>query len=219
MISPNAIFWEVDVQRDFVLPGGKLYVPGAEELVPNFDRLTEAARQDRVFLVTSADSHRPDDPEIREWPPHCLENTPGAEILSGALAPRRLVVRSRGEFVLPNDLGGFQQVVLEKNTLDVFDNPRAETLLNRFTPRGAPPFAPDPEFFVFGVVTEFCVRCTVEGLLRRSRRVTVVTDAIQSLDPEKGRRLLNDWQARGVRFVTTDEALQQVNAARRAQSA
>jgi len=27
MVSDNFILWEVDVQRDFVLPGGKLYVP------------------------------------------------------------------------------------------------------------------------------------------------------------------------------------------------
>jgi len=210
MVSPDTIFWEVDVQRDFVLPGGKLYVPGAEKLVPNFSRLTEAARQDRVFLVSSADAHRLDDPELLEWPPHCLENTRGAQILSDALAPRRLVAPVRGAVTLPDDLSPYQQVVLEKNTLDVFDNPHTEALLARFTPRGSPPFVPDTEFFVFGVVTEFCVRCAVEGLLQRRRRVAVVTDAIQSLDAENGRQLLAGWQSRGVRFVTTDEALQRV---------
>ena len=34
MPSKDFIFWEVDVQRDFMLPGGNLYVPGAEKLVP-----------------------------------------------------------------------------------------------------------------------------------------------------------------------------------------
>ena len=51
MLSRNLVFWEVDVQADFMLPGGKLYVPGAEKLLPNIRRLTDAARQDRVFLV------------------------------------------------------------------------------------------------------------------------------------------------------------------------
>ena len=27
MVSRDYIFWEVDVQRDFMLPGGNLYVP------------------------------------------------------------------------------------------------------------------------------------------------------------------------------------------------
>ena len=35
MPSRDTIFWEVDAQADFMLPGGKLYVPGAEKLLPN----------------------------------------------------------------------------------------------------------------------------------------------------------------------------------------
>ena len=45
MLSRNVVFWEVDTQADFMLPGGKLYVPGAEKLLPNIRRLTDAARQ------------------------------------------------------------------------------------------------------------------------------------------------------------------------------
>jgi hypothetical protein len=29
MASEKVVFWEVDTQADFMLPGGKLYVPGA----------------------------------------------------------------------------------------------------------------------------------------------------------------------------------------------
>ena len=50
MAPSNLFFWEVDTQADFMLPTGKLYVPGAERLLPNIRRLTEAARQGRVFL-------------------------------------------------------------------------------------------------------------------------------------------------------------------------
>jgi nicotinamidase-related amidase len=64
MLSRNLIFWEVDVQADFMLPGGKLYVPGAEKLLPNICRLTDAARQDRVFLVSHGCYHPPYSPRI-----------------------------------------------------------------------------------------------------------------------------------------------------------
>jgi len=47
MLSRDFVFWEVDVQTDFMLPGGKLYVPGAEKLLPNIRRLPDAARQER----------------------------------------------------------------------------------------------------------------------------------------------------------------------------
>lgn len=207
MLSTRTIFWEVDTQRDFMLPGGALYVPGAEKLIPNLDRLAEAARDDRVLLISSADAHSPDDPELRQWPPHCLKGTPGAEILPECLAPRRLVIPNEASFALPADLRPYQQVTLEKNTLDVFDNPHTDALLARIDPAGLPSFDPDPLFVLFGVVTEYCVHRAVEGLLRRRRRIALVSDAIESLDAKKGEQLLDGWQSRGVRLITTNQAL------------
>lgn len=206
-VSPKVVLWEVDVQRDFMTPDGKLYVPGAENIVANIHRLVEAARQGRVFLISSADAHHRDDPELREWPPHCLKGTPGAELIPEAWASDRFVVPNEKGFVLPDDLGFYQQIVLEKNTLDVFDNPNTEALLRRLNPTGLPRFDADVEFIVFGVVTEYCVRSTVDGLLRRGHRVGLVTDAIQSLDPAKGRGTLIDLRARGARLLNTEEAL------------
>jgi nicotinamidase/pyrazinamidase len=207
MVSARTIFWEVDAQRDFMLPGGALYVPGAEKLIPNLDRLAEAARDGRVLLISSADAHSPEDPELHEWPPHCLKGSPGAQILPESLAERRLVIPNDASFALPADLRPYQQVTLEKNTLDVFDNPHADALLARIGPAGLPPFERDPLFVVFGVVTEYCVQCTVEGLLRRGRRIAVVSDAIESLDAAKAQQLLDGWQAHGVRLITTNQAL------------
>ncbi len=93
----------------------------------------------------------------------------------------------------------FQQVILEKQTLDVFDNPNTDAVLARireFTD-------PDAEFLVFGVVTEFCVKAAAKGLLKRGRRVAIVTDAIETIKPEDGRRTLDELRAAGARLVTT----------------
>lgn len=206
--------WQVDAQADFMLPGGKLYVPGAEKIIPNLDRLVAQARQDRVLLVSSADAHQTDDPEFQQWPPHCVKGTPGAELLPEARAARQLVIPNQREFALPRDLGAYQQVILEKNTLDVFDNPNTEALLARVgvSSAGIQPTASTPgndtrpEFFVFGVVTEYCVRIAADGLLRRGCRVSIVEDAIQSLDEKKGRQILEELQSRGAQLVTTDRA-------------
>lgn len=210
-ISPNVVFWEVDTQADFMLPGGKLYVPDAEKIIPNLDRLVDMCRQGRVFLVSTADAHSLDDPELREWPPHCLKGTPGAYIIPEGRALNRLVIPNQEASTIPDDLSAYQQVTLEKNTLDAFDNPNTDSLLARFTPEGRPGFERNPEFIVFGVVTECCVRIEVEGLLRRGHRVAVVTDAIQPFDPEKGRQVLADLQARGARLINTEQALAAVS--------
>lgn len=207
MVSPthtaarqnSVVFWEVDTQADFMLPGGKLYVPGAEKRIPNMKRLADAARSGRVLLVSSTDQHSPNDPEFQRFPPHCVRGTSGAEILPELKAATILWIPNEKSFSLPSSLDEIQQAVLEKQTLDVFDNPNTEKLLARF-PENA-------EFVVFGVVTEFCVRLAAKGLLDRGRHVALVTDAIETIDPQEGRRTLDELTARGARLISTDGAL------------
>lgn len=212
MITAKTIFWEVDVQADFMLPGGKLYVPGAEKIIANINRLVEAVRQERVCLISSADAHSPEDAELREWPPHCMKGSSGADLLPEACAARRLVIPNEAGFVLPGDFNGVQQVILQKNQLDVFTNPHADTVLERLKEPNSTGFAANPEFVVFGVATEYCVRCATDGLLRRGRRVAIVTDAIKALDEGKGQKVLDELECRGARLVSTKETLAQLGA-------
>jgi nicotinamidase/pyrazinamidase len=211
VVSRRIIFWDVDTQVDFMLPGGKLYVPGAEKLIPNLDRLTREARKDRVFLVSDACIHAPDDPEFQRFPPHCVRGTPGAEIIPQTIAERFLILPNRREAAVPADLSPYQQVILEKQTLDVFDNPLTETVIERlkqFTDA-------DAEFVVFGVVTEYCVRCVAKGLLERGRRVALVEDAIETLKAEDGKSAHAEMNSLGARLVTTREAIDSLRASKR----
>ena len=203
MLSRSAIFWDVDTQADFMLPGGKLYVPGAEKLISNLDRLTDAARDDLVMIIGDVCVHAPDDPEFQQFPPHCVAGTPGAEMIPQTRANRVLFIPNRFDAVIPPDISEYQQVILEKQTLDVFDNSNAPIVLERalrFTDH-------DAEIFVYGVVTEYCVRFAAKGLLERGRRVSLVRDAIETLNPTEGARTIEELTSRGARLVTTDQAL------------
>jgi len=182
-----------------MLPGGALYVPGAEELLPNIRKLTDAARHNEVFLVSSGDFHAPNDPEFQQFPPHCVKGTPGAELLPEALADKVGRVANRAGARLPPDLAAYQQIVLEKQTLDVFQSLHANELVERL--------GTHPEFIVFGVVTEYCVALAVKGLLQRHRRVGVVHDAIESLSQVAGKQCLEEFQRLGARLITTHQAL------------
>jgi len=199
MVSRDFIFWEVDVQRDFVLPGGKLYVPGAEKLLPNIRRLTDAARQGKVFLVSHGDFHTPDDPEFKIFPPHCVKGTPGAELVPEAITNQVARVPNDPEAQLPNDLSQYQQILLEKQTLNVFESRHADELVKKLGDRA--------EFVVFGVVTEYCVGYAVKGLIERGRRVAVVADAIETLKKEDGEKSIAEFARAGARLITTDQAL------------
>lgn len=199
MVSKDYIFWEVDVQRDFVLPGGNLYVPGAEKLLPNVRRLTDAARQGRVFLVSHGDFHAPDDPEFKIFPPHCVKGTTGAELVPEALTEKVVRVPNDPESKIPENLSDYQQILLEKQTLSIFESRHADELVQKLGSKA--------EFVVFGVVTEYCVGFAVRGLLQRGRRVAVVQDAIETLKPEDGDKSVAEFVQLGARLTTTDEAL------------
>lgn len=199
MLSRNVIFWEVDTQADFMLPGGKLYVPGAERLLPNIRKLTDAARQGRVFLVSHGCYHTNNDPEFKIFPPHCVKGTPGSAYVPEALTEKVVTIPNEPAAALPRDLSHYQQILLEKQTLDIFESRHADELVKRL-PK-------DAEFVVFGVVTEYCVRFAAKGLIERGRRVSVVEDAIETLKAEDGQRTGTELQALGATFITTDQAL------------
>ena len=199
MVSKDFIFWEVDVQADFMLPGGNLYVPGAEKLLPNIRRLTDAARQGQVFLVSHGCFHTPDDPEFQVFPPHCVKGTAGAELVPEALTENVARVPNDADAQLPEDLSHFQQILLEKQTLNIFESRHADALVKRLGSRA--------EYVVFGVVTEYCVSFAAKGLLERGRRVAVVRDAIETLKPEDGKTTIAQLEQLGARLTTTDQAL------------
>jgi nicotinamidase/pyrazinamidase len=199
MVSRKLVFWEVDTQADFMLPGGKLYVPGAERLLPNIRKLTDAARQGRVFLVSHGCFHTKNDPEFKIFPPHCIKGTPGSAYVPEALTEKVVTVPNEPTSRLPRDLSQYQQILLEKQTLDIFKSRHADELV-KLLPR-------DTEFVVFGVVTEYCVRFAAKGLLERDRSVSVVEDAVETLKPEDAARTVAELQALGAGFITTEQAL------------
>jgi len=199
MQSRDYIFWEVDVQTDFMVPGAKLYVLGAEKLLPNIRKLTDAARRGEVFLVSHGCFHPANDPEFKQFPPHCLKGTPGADFVPEALADNFVRIENDANAKLPEDLSKYQQIILEKQTLDVFESRHADELVERL--------GDIAEFVVFGVVTEYCVSLAVKGLLKRKRQVAVVRDAIETLAPEVGNKTLAELQSLGAKLVTTDAIL------------
>ena len=203
MVS-RVIFWEVDVQKDFVLPGGKLYVPGAEKLLPNIKRLTDAARQGKVFLVSHGDFHTPNDPEFKIFPPHCVKGTSGSELVPEAITEKVVHVANEPAAKIPDDLFSYQQILLEKQTLSIFESRHADELVQKLGTAA--------EFIVFGVVTEYCVGFAVKGLLERGRRVAVVQDAIETLKKADGEKAVAEFHRLGARLITTDQALAAVAA-------
>src|SRR4051812_45851782 len=201
------ILWDVDTQVDFMLPDGKLYVPGAEERAPAMARLVSAAREAGIVHVASADDHELTDPEISDepdfsntYPPHCLRGTPGAEKVPETKQadplPLSLVPYPPG--LLPGLIEGRREVLLLKKNFDVFTNPNTDALLEALDP---------DELVVFGVATDVCDDAAILGFRRRGRRVVFAEDAARGLDEGRVTACQAAWRDLGVEFSTAEEVI------------
>ncbi len=191
-------FADIDTQRDFMLPKGALYVPGAERLIPKLRRLFEFAKKNEVHILSTADAHTPEDPEFEQFPAHCVEGTEGQRKLDETLLPYPLVLKNQAiDRNLIEDVRKHLQIIVEKKTLDVFSNPVIERLLRILPPRA----------IVFGVATEYCVQSACLGLRREGVQTVLITDVIKALSPQTERAALNNLRQAGVEFTTLDTLL------------
>jgi nicotinamidase/pyrazinamidase len=172
----KTVFVDIDTQIDFLFPAGALYVPGAERLLPAIARLNHFAAAENIPLISTADAHSEDDPEFRHWPPHCVAGTVGQR------KPSETLVAA--------------QIIVEKQQLDVFSNPDFPALLDSL--------AAD-RYVVYGVATDYCVRCAITGLLATGKPVALVADAIAAVNPEDGARIIGEFTARGGTLVSMRE--------------
>jgi nicotinamidase/pyrazinamidase len=203
------ILWDVDTQVDFMLPHGKLYVPGAEETIPAMERLVAAAREAGVVHVASADDHELTDPEIvldgsadfsNTYPPHCLRATTGAEKVAATKQDDPLPLGSLPfpPGLVPGLVESRREILLMKKNFNVFTNPNCDPLLDALDPE---------EIVVFGVATDVCDDAAIRGFLLRGRRIVFVEDAARGLDEARTAACTAFWRESGVVFSTADEVI------------
>ncbi len=169
-------YFDIDTQNDFVVPGGVLYNPGAERLIPEVARLNKAAAENGFVLISTMCAHPPDAEEFKVWPPHCVIGTPGQQ------KPAETLLAQSSD-----------QIIVEKNDLDVFSNPTVIPLLDRLSV---------DECFVYGVYLEYCVKCAVMGLLKSGRKVRLVTNVTMAVDQKAGDAVIRDFLAAGGQCVS-----------------
>jgi len=119
----------VDPQNDFGNPNGALYVPCGEDVVPEINRLRALLRAIDVKDVFITQDWHPDnhmsfvtnnpgtnpyedivlaDGTVQTmWPPHCIQETTGAEFLSGLIMEPSDIIIQKGTSPLVDAYSGF----------------------------------------------------------------------------------------------------------------
>ncbi len=203
--SRRTLFYDVDTQRDFMLPGGALYVPGSEKILPALKELTELARRRKIRRLCSMDRHFKGDRELARnggpWPDHCMDGTPGQRkveetaLLNPLSIPSQKIDDDRLETAV-HDSG---ELVLEKQDVDVLaGNANARSvfskLLNIYQ-----------DVVIYGVYTDVCVDCAVGAVLEQGVKPYVVIDAIHEIDPAKAASVRQRWNRCEVKTISLKE--------------
>ena len=201
--NKGVVLWDVDTQLDFLLPGGRLYVPGAERILPNLRFLASLAAEQAVPVISSTCAHLPGDPELKIYGEHCMLGTPGQQKVPETLLPHRFTVPNR-PILLPR-LDLFQQIILEKQAFDVFTNPNTEEVVHRL--------GEGLRVVLYGVTTEICVARAANSLLERGHQVQLVKEATAALDLRRARAVLRSFVDRGGRLVSVNDIATHARAA------
>ena len=202
----KTIFWNVDTQYDFMRTEGdyvgKLGIPEAQGIESKLEELTTLAEEKRVRVVNTADWHTPESEELSNepdfantFPPHCLENTYGAEFVPATSPNGCYRVDWRDAELDEKRVLEERNLVLYKDKFDVFaGTPHADRVVDLINPDRA---------VVYGVASNVCVDFAVRGLVKKGVEVYVPVDAVKGLPNLPSP--LDDWRnLPGVRLGTAE---------------
>lgn len=171
----------IDMQNDFSLKGGALYVPEGEQVIPVILKLLKTSFSKKVPVVFTMDWHTENDPEFsaENWPKHCVIGSKGAEFVEAlkGFAEKSEIVRQPGHDKFP---GTNLEAFLKKNNAK--------------------------KLFFCGLATEYCVKFTALAALPFGFEVFVVRDAIRPVDYREGLAVLRELEEKGVRVISAEEA-------------
>ncbi len=168
----------VDVQRDFC-PGGKLAIPGGDEVVPVLDAWIDAAAAAGAAIVVSRDWHPPAHMSFvargGPWPEHCVQGSPGADLHPSLHLPPPTVVVSKGASP-------------EFDQYSAFDRTDLAAILRE---RGV------ERVWIGGLAEDVCVRATALDAVREGFETHVLLDATRPVAIESGRKARREMEAAG----------------------
>jgi nicotinamidase/pyrazinamidase len=180
----------VDVQRDFCT-GGALPAPECDAVVEVINTHLLEAHERGIPVYASRDWHPAVTSHFKayggEWPPHCVQASPGAEFHPRLRLPSETVVISKGDDPDRHGYSAFEGHTSDGRSL-------AADLLDRHV----------DALSIAGIATEYCVKQTALDARRAGLRVNVLTNAIAGIEREPGdvRRAMAEMSDAGAHLGT-----------------
>ena len=176
----------VDIQRDFC-PGGALPVTDGDEIIPAVNQLVRAFEKAGLPIFFTRDWHPRNHVSFRDkggpWPPHCVQNTPGASFHPSLAIPTDAEVIDKGTLQGEDAYSGFQGTDLahKLHGLHVV------------------------QIYVAGLATDYCVKNTVLDGEAQGFETYVITDCVRGVNLKRtdSATALRTMLSRGARQTTS----------------
>jgi len=172
----------VDVQNDFC-PGGALPIKDGDRIVPVLNRWVEAAEKKQVPVYASRDwhplRHISFEGEGGKWPPHCVEESKGADFHPDLKLPDGIVKITKG-------------VRFDKDQNSAFDDTGLASQLKRDGVR---------RLWVGGLALDVCVLATVLDAREAGFEVHVIGNATRPVTDEGGKLAVEEMKKAGAVIV------------------
>jgi len=179
----------VDLQNDFC-PGGSLAVKEGDAVVPVVNEL----QKHFALVVATKDWHPAGHSSFETlWPPHCVQETAGAEFVAELETSRIAHTFLKGTDMEIDSYSGF------------FDNEhkRATGLGDYLQERGVTGVT------VAGLATDYCVKFTALDAISLGFNTTLIADACRGVEVNEGdtARAIAEMSAAGVNIIESQQLL------------
>ncbi len=176
----------VDVQNDFCL-GGALPVPGGNEVIPILNRYIEVFSYKNLPIYATRDWHPENHISFKTrggpWPPHCIQNTWGAEFHPNLNIPSHTIIVSKATEPNKEAYSGFEGTNLEND------------LRNRRIRR----------VFIGGLATDYCVKETVMDALKIGFETIFLEDASRGVNIDSSERAVAEMILNGAIAIKLED--------------
>jgi len=180
-LRPGDALIIVDVQKDFC-PGGALPIQRGDEVVAVLNRWIAAAVAKHVPIYASRDWHPIGHISFSErggpWPPHCIQDSEGAQYHSGLQLPYSVIKVTKG-------------VPFDQDQNSVFDQTGLAYQLR---------LTGIKRLWVGGLAEDVCVLASVLDARRENFEVVLIENATRPVSADGGEQARRQMREAGARF-------------------
>lgn len=176
----------VDVQNDFC-PGGALAIPEGDEVVAFINELIYEHKGHTLDFVFATRDWHPEDNSY-DWPPHCIQGTPGASYHSDLDVALIDYEFRKGTQPDVHPYGGFFKDNDQRDVAELHYH-LADLAVRKV--------------YVVGLATDYCVKKTAIDAVALGYDVTVLIGGCRGLDPKTTGEALTEMLEAGVSIRKT----------------